>query len=294
MADDVAIFSGRATQVISSSAGYIYLNETQDVELKSKPVVHKLKPTGQENQFGSDYTYKSILNRSDTALLTAISESWDEQVDVWIYGANSAHKIENVFLKVAEKRVYKKGKAIHELSLGASTNNLNNIIGYTPNLAAKTGSFQNDTNTDGLADGLQYAGSGTPEVVTGTGIAFEVGNLQKITNFDSASLVIYEKEWPLQGEHIFNVSYDIKTVGGTTVTTKLTVLDEVGGSILAEYSQDDVVSGNAENRLASRFRTEITASGGAVKVDIAINSTTNMWIDNFNLSLRHDFQHRDH
>lgn len=68
----------------------------------------------------------------------------------------------------------------------------------------------------------------------------------------------------------------------------------MGGTTLQKIDVLNSVDPDVEIRISSRFLPQITASGGAVEIQLQTDRQITIEIDNHNLSLNHDFQFRNH
>ncbi len=183
MSNDLDIFAGPAQVTLyDTTNGYLHLGWCE-ARIKEKPKKTKSIENQTlliENNF--DFDVKVIRFNSDT--LNKLSARNNTKQTIYLVGLDSMITINNVFIFYFTERPF--GSKPHHLTIAASGNA--NLVSQQVNLIHPDGKFENDSNSDGLADGWVLIGSAPVSIqssfLTGG------GNCQRI-DFSSASAQYY-------------------------------------------------------------------------------------------------------
>lgn len=148
MSNDLDIFAGPAQVTLyDSTNGYLYLDWCE-ARIKEKP--KKIKSIENqtlliENNF--DFDVKVIRFNSDT--LNKLSARNNTKQIIYLVGLDSMVTISNVFIFYFIERLF--SSKPHHLTIAGSGGA--DLVTHKVNLMHPDGKFENDSNSDGLADG---------------------------------------------------------------------------------------------------------------------------------------------
>ena len=268
MANPLSIYSGPAqVSIYDATNDVLHLGYLKQVEVSGEPQTHELMD-GNIHQYATLYKFSAQMVQSNQNLMSAIQNRRSTKQEIVVVGLESLVRIKNVFPSVKVVRPFKGAADAHIMELLAQTSVEGDVTLYE-NLLASDGTFETDSNSDGLADGWVLIGSPTASLVAS--FLSGGGNAQRLVSAAANDGMQYDVLMPFEEE--VQVAFSIYAKNNETTTESITLFVELlddNGVSQALYTQSASFAANENKRVSLTQSIKVSTPIKTVRVGVKI------------------------
>ncbi len=242
--------------------GWQYLGFVSRLDINEKAKTHKTIDRALR-RYDTEIKVSAVAVRGDAATVDALRAREGTAQSIYFCGLNSWGRIDNALIIVEPKRRDGINPKLHTLAISAVVNDPANVV-RVYNLFNGDGTFDVDSNSDGLADG--WSQSGLVNKSLEASFLSGRGNAQRIETTNAAGQLYYDVNCPFNdlrhftfsvnikaddptltlGTHYFRLQIEFRTATGTiaTISQSFSMSDgtQARKSISASYSPTQQVT----------------------------------------------------
>jgi len=155
--DQNIFIGGGEISIYDATNGWQYMGYTQDISVNQKSINHKIID-GNLRQYSLDTEFEFNIYDASQNMIDELESRKDTKQNVYVVGTNNMLEIHNVYLNYGTERPFSYSDPQILKIQGATC--VSDDVKHYYNLLGVTGSFENDDNSDGLADGWTFDGVG--------------------------------------------------------------------------------------------------------------------------------------
>ncbi len=288
MANPIRIYSGPGQLVIwDATNGYLDLGFLQEIKLSEEPVQHELMD-GNLHQALNIWRLEVPLLQTDSTLVSALNARRGIKQKIYITGLEAHWTLENVFVTVQMIRGFSSGEA-HRFVLTAQTA-IESDFSIYENLLGAQGRFENDSDSDGLADGW-FQFNLTSRSIVASFLSGE-GNAQKIAWDGTVDAYVRNNPWvkiPF-GSVRLKLTFSFYVLNNDTVNSasfkSAILLYDKNNVVVSSFTQNETLAASEQKRISFSATVEPTTLIVFAEARIWRNSgAVDITIDNAQLEI---------
>ncbi len=284
MANPLSIYSGPAQVAIHDNTNdVLHLGYLKQVEVTGEPQTHELMD-GNLHQYATLYKFNAQMLQSNQNVMDAIQGRRSTKQEIIIVGLESLVRMKNVFPAIKVNRPFKGAADAHTMELLAQTSVEADVVIYE-NVLGQDGTFDTDSNSDGVADGWTLFGSPTASLVAS--FLSGQGNAQRLVSAAVNDGMRYDVLLPFEEE--LQLVFSIYGKNNETTTESITLFIELldsGGTSIAIYNQSVSFAAGENKRVNISQRITTTTPVKTVRVGVKIAAASKTFdFDNAQLEL---------